>query len=103
MKNNPIPSSYHEAKDRCPSCGSYVNIDTDLDENDFCNECRDGSDEISTENCIENPNGISVMELKIHLDYLIDQGLGDMKIFIDSEDFYKLTECQFTKSGINLV
>lgn len=101
MKNNPIPSSYHEAKDRCPSCGVYVNIDTDLDENDFCNECRNQSDDIS-KNDIENPNGISLMELKIHLDYLIDQGLGDMKIYIDQSD-YEVTYCQLTTSGINLV
>lgn len=38
-KNN-TPSSEHEAKDRCPSCGNYCNINTDLDENDECNDCR---------------------------------------------------------------
>lgn len=38
-KNN-YPTSEFEAKDRCPSCGSYCNIFTDLDENDNCNDCR---------------------------------------------------------------
>ena len=38
-KNN-YPSSEFEAKDKCPSCGSYCNIHTDLDENDECNDCR---------------------------------------------------------------
>lgn len=38
-KNSP-PSSEFEQKDRCPSCGSYCNVFTDLDEKDYCNECR---------------------------------------------------------------
>lgn len=37
---NSYPTSEFEAKDRCPSCGNYCNIFTDLDENDECNDCR---------------------------------------------------------------
>jgi hypothetical protein len=37
---NSLPSSEFEAKDRCPSCGSFCNIHADLDENDECNDCR---------------------------------------------------------------
>lgn len=37
---NSYPSSEFEHKDKCPSCGSYCNIHTDLDENDKCNDCR---------------------------------------------------------------
>ena len=39
-KNN-YPTSEFEAKDRCPSCASYCNIFTDLNENDECNDCRE--------------------------------------------------------------
>ena len=38
-KNN-FPTSEFEEKDKCPSCGSYCNIHTDLDDNDECNDCR---------------------------------------------------------------
>jgi C4-type Zn-finger protein len=38
-KNNP-PSSEFEHEDRCPSCGSPCNIHTDLDDKDYCNDCR---------------------------------------------------------------
>ncbi len=38
---NSKPSSEFEEKDRCPSCGNYCNIFTDLDENDNCNDCRE--------------------------------------------------------------
>jgi len=37
---NSTPSNYHEERDRCPSCGSYCNLDTDLDDKDQCNNCR---------------------------------------------------------------
>lgn len=38
-KNSP-PSSQHEAEDRCPSCGSPCDIEKDLDDKDYCNDCR---------------------------------------------------------------
>ena len=38
-KNSP-PSSEFEHEDRCPSCGSPCNIHTDLDDKDYCNDCR---------------------------------------------------------------
>ena len=38
---NNYPSSEFEQKDKCPTCGSYCNIHTDLDENDECNDCRE--------------------------------------------------------------
>ena len=38
-KNSP-PSSEFEHQDRCPSCGSPCNIFTDLDDKDYCNDCR---------------------------------------------------------------
>lgn len=37
---NNFPSSEFEQKDKYPSCGSYCNIHTDLDENNECNDCR---------------------------------------------------------------
>ena len=37
---NSSPSSYHEAEDRCPTCGEPCNLDKDLDDKDFCNNCR---------------------------------------------------------------
>jgi len=38
-KNN-TPTSIFEYQDKCPSCGSFCNIEQDLDDNDFCNDCR---------------------------------------------------------------
>ena len=38
-KNSP-PSSEFEHEDRCSSCGSPCNIHTDLDDKDYCNDCR---------------------------------------------------------------
>lgn len=38
-KNN-IPTSEFMQEDKCPSCGSKCNIFTDLDEQDYCNDCR---------------------------------------------------------------
>ena len=38
-KNN-FPTSEFEEKDKCPSCGSYCNIFTDLNEKDECFDCR---------------------------------------------------------------
>ena len=43
-RKNSYPSSHFEEKDRCPSCGSFCNILTDLNENDECFECRPGQD-----------------------------------------------------------
>ncbi len=43
MNLNNTPTSYHEAQDRCPSCGIECNVDTDLDHKDYCNNCRDKS------------------------------------------------------------
>ena len=40
QNKNHTPTSYFEDRDRCPSCGSYCNVDIDLDENDYCNNCR---------------------------------------------------------------
>lgn len=40
QSKNSTPSSIFEAKDRCPSCGSYCDIEKDLDKNDYCNDCR---------------------------------------------------------------
>ena len=37
---NSYPSSEFEQKDKCPSCGSFCNIHTDLSDNDECNDCR---------------------------------------------------------------
>lgn len=37
---NSTPSSEFESKDRCPSCGSFCDINKDIDENDECNDCR---------------------------------------------------------------
>lgn len=37
---NGIPTSYHEIVDRCPNCGDPINLDTDLDDEDYCNNCR---------------------------------------------------------------
>lgn len=37
---NSSPTSEFEQKDRCPSCGSFCNIFKDLDEKDYCNDCR---------------------------------------------------------------
>ncbi len=38
---NSSPSSEFEKEDKCPSCGAKCNIHIDLDEKDFCNECRE--------------------------------------------------------------
>lgn len=38
-KNSP-PSSHHAPVDRCPSCGRPCNIEKDLDDKDYCNDCR---------------------------------------------------------------
>lgn len=43
---NSYPSSEFEEKDRCPSCGSFCNIHSDLDDNDECNDCRNQIDGI---------------------------------------------------------
>ncbi len=40
MTKNNYPSSEFENEDRCPSCGSPCNIHTDLDADDYCNDCR---------------------------------------------------------------
>jgi hypothetical protein len=40
MTKNSTPSSEFEHEDRCPSCGSPCNILTDLDDKDYCNDCR---------------------------------------------------------------
>lgn len=45
MSKNHFPTSYHEAADRCPSCGKECNIDLDLDEHDYCNNCRPKSNQ----------------------------------------------------------
>lgn len=37
---NSTPTSEWQAKDTCPSCGSPCDIYQDLDEKDFCNDCR---------------------------------------------------------------
>jgi hypothetical protein len=37
---NNRPTCEFEQKDRCPSCGSFCNIFEDLDEKDYCNDCR---------------------------------------------------------------
>lgn len=37
---NSIPSCNFENQDRCPSCGSPCNIEKDLDDKDYCNNCR---------------------------------------------------------------
>lgn len=47
---NSYPSSEFEDKDKCPSCGSYCNINTDLDDNDECNDCRNQIDDINQQN-----------------------------------------------------
>lgn len=39
-KNSYPYSSYFEKEDRCPNCGSKLNIDKDLDDKDYCNNCR---------------------------------------------------------------
>jgi hypothetical protein len=45
---NSHPSSEFESKDRCPYCGSYCNIHTDLNDNDECNDCRTFKDNLET-------------------------------------------------------
>jgi hypothetical protein len=45
---NSYPSSEFESKDRCPSCSSFCNIHTDLDDNDNCNDCRIFEDNLET-------------------------------------------------------
>ena len=42
---NSWPSSAHAQADQCPSCGSFCNILRDLDEQDYCNDCRPESAE----------------------------------------------------------
>lgn len=37
---NSTPTSEWEAQDKCPSCGVPCNIFTDLDDKDYCNDCR---------------------------------------------------------------
>lgn len=37
---NNIPTSNFDEKDRCPGCGDACNIFTDLDDHDYCNNCR---------------------------------------------------------------
>lgn len=37
---NSTPSSNFENQDRCPSCGSPCNVEKDLDDKDYCNNCR---------------------------------------------------------------
>ena len=46
-KNN-YPSSEFESKDKCPSCGSFCNIHTDLNDNDECNDCKTFEDNLET-------------------------------------------------------
>lgn len=41
MKKNHPASSEFEASDKCPSCGAECNVLLDLDEQDYCNECRE--------------------------------------------------------------
>jgi hypothetical protein len=43
-RKNSYPSSHWEEQDRCPSCGRFCDIVTDLNENDECYECRSGMD-----------------------------------------------------------
>ena len=38
-KNSP-PSSHFEPEDRCANCGSPCDVEKDIDEKDFCNDCR---------------------------------------------------------------
>lgn len=37
---NHKPTSEHSQADQCPSCGSYCDIFQDLDDQDYCNDCR---------------------------------------------------------------
>ena len=43
-KNNPT-TSIDGKQTHCPSCGSYCNAVTDLDELDYCNDCRPNTPE----------------------------------------------------------
>ena len=38
-KNSP-PSSHFAPEDRCPNCGSLCDVEKDMDEKDYCNDCR---------------------------------------------------------------
>lgn len=40
ITKNSIPSSEHAQLDQCPSCGSFCDIFKDLDDQDYCNDCR---------------------------------------------------------------
>lgn len=78
-KNNPTTSIDGKAA-HCPTCGSYCNTVTDLDENDYCNDCRPDTKESRLRDILEKfENGIDRYEkdpgFKITIDSLV-HGIG---------------------------
>lgn len=51
-KNNPTTQLDGRAA-HCPSCGSFCDINTDLDENDYCNDCRPKTAKESLEDILQ--------------------------------------------------
>ena len=40
VNKNSFPSSHFEHEDRCPNCGDPCDVEKDMDEKDYCNNCR---------------------------------------------------------------
>jgi hypothetical protein len=58
-KNSP-PSSHHGPVDRCPSCGNPCDIEKDLDDKDYCNDCRPSPSKVKpTPHVVANANSQS--------------------------------------------
>lgn len=53
MTKNSAPTSEWEQADRCPSCGSYCDIFKDLDDQDYCNDCRPESSKSKLSDTLE--------------------------------------------------
>lgn len=53
---NHRPTAEHSPADQCPSCGSYCDIFQDLDDKDYCNDCRPASPASTLKEVLEKFN-----------------------------------------------
>jgi hypothetical protein len=70
---NSNPSSEFQQEDECPSCGSPCDINSDLDDNDECNDCRNEIDGLEMGQRMysekEVINALHSVELKYNRDF----------------------------------
>jgi len=91
---NSYPSSEFESKDKCPSCGSFCNIYTDLDNNDNCNECRIFEDNLETaERLYPTDYGVKSKDIIniIQQEAFIRGAKWEQERSYSEEDLYQLT------------